>query len=126
MANFHYNTKIIMAAIVQKAYYHSHEGKPLKVLKLSLLVYRVYFTIFLGPLSLVNVIGKHLYGLASTFNVPCSHCHAVNPITTSKEHRSGVRGPLTYDVNTRAVLGCLHVGVSNTRLNNFQPSTFPQ
>jgi len=94
MANLHYNTKIIMAAIMQKAYYHNHEVKPLKVLKIPLLVYSVYFTIFLGPLSLINVIGEQ-HGLASTFNAPCSQCHAVNTIKTSKQHRFGVRGPLT-------------------------------
>ena len=41
-----------------------------------------------------------------------------NTIKTSKEHRSGARGPLTFDVNTRAALGCLHTGVGNTHLNN--------
>jgi len=78
----------------------------------------VYFTIFLGPLSLGNVIEEHQNGLASTFTVLCSQCNAENTIKTSKEHRSGARGPLTFDVNTRAALGCLHAGVGNTHLNN--------
>ena len=56
--------------------------------------------------------------MASIFNVTRNHCKAVNTIKTSKEHRSGARGPLTYDFNTRAALGCLHVGVGNTHLNN--------
>ena len=42
----------------------------------------------------------------------------VNTTKTSKEHRAGARGPLTYDVNTRAALGCLHVGMGNTHLNS--------
>ena len=76
----------------------------------------MYFTIFLhvGPLSLEE---QH-NGLASTFTVLCSQCNAENTIKTSKEHRSGARGPLTFDVNTRAALGCLHTGVGNTHLNN--------
>ena len=37
---------------------------------------------------------------------------------TSSEHRSGQRGPLTQDVNSRAVLGCLHTGIGETHLNN--------
>lgn len=78
----------------------------------------MYFTIFLGPLSLGNVIEEQHSGLASTFTVICSQCNAENTIKTSKEHRSGARGPLTFDVNTRAALGCLHTGVGNTHLNN--------
>lgn len=78
----------------------------------------MYFTIFLGPLSLGNVIGEQHNGLASTFTVLCSQCNVENTIKTSKEHRSGARGPLTFDVNTRAALGCLHTGVGNTHLNN--------
>ena len=78
----------------------------------------MYFTIFLGPLSLGNVIEEQHNGLASTFTVICSQCNVENTIKTSKEHRSGARGPLTFDVNTRAALGCLHTGVGNTHLNN--------
>ena len=37
---------------------------------------------------------------------------------TSNEHRSGQRGPLSQDVNSRAVLGCLHTGIGETHLNN--------
>ncbi|XP_078372624.1 uncharacterized protein LOC144656263 [Oculina patagonica] len=71
-----------------------------------------------GPLSLTNIVSEEHQGLASILNVTCNHCKAVNTVKTSKEHRSGARGPLTYDVNTRAALGCLHVGVGNTHLNN--------
>ena len=37
---------------------------------------------------------------------------------TSLEHRSGQRGPLTHNINSRAVLGCLHTGIGETHLNN--------
>ena len=69
-------------------------------------------------MSLGNVIEEQHNGLASTFTVICSQCNVENTIKTSKEHRSGARGPLTFDVNTRAALGCLHTGVGNTHLNN--------
>jgi len=78
----------------------------------------VYFTIFLGPLSLDNVIEEQHNGLASTFTVLCSQCNAENTITTSKEHRPGAGGPLIFDVNKRAALGCLHTGVGNTHLTH--------
>lgn len=69
-------------------------------------------------MSLGNVFEEEHSGLASTFTVICSQCNAENTIKTSKEHRSGARGPLTFDVNARAALGCLHTGVGNTHLNN--------
>lgn len=37
---------------------------------------------------------------------------------TSSEHRSGQRGPSTHNINSRAVLGCLHTGIGITHLNN--------
>ena len=78
----------------------------------------MYFTILLGPLSLGNVIEEQQNGLASTFTVLCSQCNAENTIKTSKDTRSSAHGPLAFDVNTRAALGCLHTGVGNTHLNN--------
>ena len=78
----------------------------------------MYFTIFLGPLSLGNVIEEQHNGLASTFTVPYRQFNAENTIKISKEHRSGARGPLTFDVNSRAALGRLHTGVGSTHLNN--------
>ena len=78
----------------------------------------MYCTIFLEPLSLGNVIEEQQSGLARKFTVLCSQCNAENTINTSKEQRSGARGPLTFDVNTRAALGYLCTGVGNTHLNN--------
>lgn len=57
-------------------------------------------------------------GLASIFDIKCHLCGKINKIKTSSEHRSGKRGRLTYDINTRAVLGSLHAGIGNTHLNN--------
>ena len=58
------------------------------------------------------------YGLASVFSVTCAACGTENVVKTSNEHRSGQRGSLSHDVNSRAVLGCLHTGIGETHLNN--------
>ena len=52
------------------------------------------------------------------FSVTCAVCGTENVVKTSNEHRSGQRGPLSQDVNSRAVLGCLHTGIGETHLNN--------
>lgn len=57
-------------------------------------------------------------GLASVFSVTCAVCGTENVVKTSSKHRSGQRGPLSQDVNSRAVLGCLHTGIGETHLNN--------
>ena len=45
-------------------------------------------------------------------------CGGKNDVKTSSQHRSGQRGPLTHNINSRAVLGCLHTGIGETHLNN--------
>lgn len=69
-------------------------------------------------MSLHNVKEERRFGLASVFTVSCSSCGEKNNVKTSSEHRSGQRGPPTYNINSRAVLGCLHTGIGNTHLNN--------
>ena len=78
------------------------------------------FTLFSADLSLwnIHVTAEKKCGLASVFSVTCAVCGAENVVKTSSEHRSGQRGPLTQDVNSRAVLGCLHTGIGETHLNN--------
>ena len=71
-----------------------------------------------GPLSLVNIIEEKQSGLGSMFSVKCSFCGHLNEVRSSGEHRAGSHGPLVSDINTRAVLGSLHVGMGNTHLNN--------
>lgn len=71
-----------------------------------------------GPLSLVNIMEEKQSGLSSMFSIKCSFCGHLNEVKSSAEHRSGCRGPLVSDVNTRAVLGSLHAGMGNTHLNN--------
>ena len=41
-------------------------------------------------------------------------CGTENVVQTSSEHRSGQRGPLSHDINSRAVLGSLHTGIGET------------
>lgn len=69
-------------------------------------------------MSLYNVKEERRFGLASVFTVRCSSCGEKNNVKTSSGHKSGQRGPLTHNINSRAVLGCLHTGIGDTHLNN--------
>ena len=66
----------------------------------------------------MTVIEGERHDLASTFLLKCSFCGKHNRITTSGQHRSGLRGPPTFNINTRAALGCLHAGIGQTHINN--------
>lgn len=65
------------------------------------------------------MINERKIGLASSFNIKCIHCGLINKVNTSAEHRTGMRGSLTFDVNSRAALASLHTGIGHTQLNNF-------
>ena len=65
-----------------------------------------------------NITAGKIYGLASVFSVTCAVCDTENVVKTSNEHRSAQRGPPSHDVNSRAVLGCLHTGIGETHQNN--------
>lgn len=58
------------------------------------------------------------YALPSEFSIKSIICGKDNNVNTSKEHRSGKRGPLSHDINSRAVLGSLHTGIGATHLDN--------
>ena len=74
---------------------------------------------FSGPLSIANTVGEAgRNGLSSTLTVKCTHCWNLNNVNTSGQHRAESRGPLARGVNTRAVLGSLHIGIGQTQLNN--------
>ena len=68
-------------------------------------------------MSIHNVKEERRFGLASVFTVCCNSCGEKN-VKTSSEHRSGQRGPPRYNINSRAVLSCLHTRIGNTHLNN--------
>lgn len=65
------------------------------------------------------MVGETRSGLSSVFNIQCSKCGRINNVHTSNHHRTGSRGPKASDINSRAVLGSLHIGVGQTQLNNF-------
>lgn len=74
---------------------------------------------FPGPLSLDNMVGETRSGLSSVFNIQCSKCGEINNVRTSNHHRTGSRGPKASGIDSRAVLGFLHIGVGQTQLKNF-------
>ena len=49
--------------------------------------------------------------------IKCGHCGTLNTVTTSKQHKTGKRGPVAYDVNTRLALGSLNAGIGQTHVN---------
>ena len=69
-------------------------------------------------MSLYNVKEERRFGLASVFTISCSSCGEKNNVKTPSAHRSGQQGALTHNINSRAVLGCLHTGIGETHLNN--------
>ena len=85
----------------------------------EILGYSCYIPKYLGPLFFKNVTEESRHGLASVFSIPCFLCGHLNKIESSEKHRSGKRGPMTFDINTRAALGCLHAGIGESHMNNF-------
>jgi hypothetical protein len=65
-----------------------------------------------------NIIKEDMVGVASILYIKCNLCGKINKVKTSSEHRSGQRGRLTFNINSRAVLGSLQAGIGNTHLNN--------
>ena len=58
-------------------------------------------------LSLSNAVQETRYGFGSVLSVMCRFCGSINNIETSKRHRhdGSKRGPKTFVVNTKAVVG---------------------
>ena len=71
-----------------------------------------------GPLSLVNIVNEKQSGLSHIFTVKCSFCGHNNEVKSSCDHRTGSRGPLASNINTRAALVSLHAGIGNAHPNN--------
>ena len=70
----------------------------------------------------MNIVNEKQCGLSSIFTVKCSFCGHNNDVRSSGEHRTGGRGPLASNINTRAALGSLHAGIGNKHLNNLLPT----
>ena len=66
-----------------------------------------------------NIVYEEMKGLSTVFHIKCKTCGQLNTVNTSEQHRTGKRGPMASDINTRVVLGSLHAGIGQTQLNNF-------
>ncbi|XP_067023731.1 uncharacterized protein [Acropora muricata] len=71
-----------------------------------------------GPLAWKNLVKEDRKGAASVFIVKCHLCGYLNTASTSMQHRTGKRGPLAKDVNTRLALGALNAGIGHTHVNS--------
>ena len=69
----------------------------------------------MGPLDLSNISKDvRAEGSCPVISISCNHCSKVNIIRASDHHRTGKRGPPTFDVNSRAGIGVLHAGIGHT------------
>lgn len=68
-----------------------------------------------GPLDLANTCKDVKTECAcAILRVLCSYCGKYDIIRPSEVHRTGSRGPPTFDVNSRAGFGTLHAGIGYT------------
>ena len=64
--------------------------------------------------SLRNSCNFRNEGVCPVMKVKCARCDHINNIFRPAErHRTGKRGPPTFDVNSRAGLGALHSGIGH-------------
>ena len=54
----------------------------------------------------------------SSFVIKCHLCGTLNTVNTSKQHKTGQRGPKAFDVNSRLALGALNAGIGQTHVNS--------
>ena len=74
----------------------------------------------MGPLEMSNICKDvRAEGMCPVLSIKCAHCSIVNVIRPSEFHRTGKRGPPTYDINSRAGLGALHSGIGHTHYAGF-------
>ena len=64
-----------------------------------------------GPLDLRNSCNVRNEGVCRVIKVKCARCDHINILRQAEHHRTGNRGPPTFDVNSRAGLGALHSGI---------------
>ncbi|XP_052075942.1 uncharacterized protein LOC127714036 [Mytilus californianus] len=67
-------------------------------------------------LALINITSEKNMGYASHLFIQCE-CGQVNKIETSETHVHGKRGPQVYDVNTKAALAMIDVGIGVRQLS---------
>ena len=66
-----------------------------------------------GPLDLRNSCNVRNEGVCPVMKVKCARCDHINILRPAEHHRTGKRGPPTFDVNSRAGLGALHSGIGH-------------
>nr|XP_034320597.1 uncharacterized protein LOC105341150 isoform X2 [Crassostrea gigas] len=88
------------------------EGR--RIVELGYLAKQLFCHLCKTPLHLKDTVRERRYGLGSVLHVQCTNCSAVCPVETGK------RGPTgAFDINTKAALGMIHVGMGPTHLVNF-------
>ena len=72
-----------------------------------------------GPLDLRNSFNVRPEGVCPVLKVKCTQCEFINIVRPAEHHRTGKRGPPTFDANSRAGLGALHCGLGHTHTSGF-------
>ena len=68
-----------------------------------------------GPLDLCNICEDvRAEGVCPVLKVRCCHCMEVNIIRPAEHHRTGKRGPPTFDINSCSGLGAIHTGLGHS------------
>ena len=66
-----------------------------------------------GPLDLRNSCDVRNEGVCPVMKVKCARYDHIDILRPAEHHRTGKRGPPTFDVNSRARLGALHSGIGH-------------
>ena len=66
-----------------------------------------------GPLDLRNSCNVRNEGVCPVMKVKCARCDHINILRPAEHHRTGKRGPPTFDMNSCAGLGALHSGIGH-------------
>ena len=80
-----------------------------------------------GPLDLRNSCNVRIEGVCPVMKVKCARCDHINILRPAQHHRTGKRGPPTFDVNSRTGLGALHSGMGHAHYSGLlsTPETRP-
>ncbi|XP_052680228.1 uncharacterized protein LOC128160995 [Crassostrea angulata] len=85
-----------------------------RIVELGYLAKQLFCHLCKTPLHLIDTVRERRYGLGSVLHVKCTNCSAVCPVETGNRVPTGA-----FDINTKAALGMIHVGMDPTHLVNF-------
>ncbi|KAK2554197.1 hypothetical protein P5673_024556 [Acropora cervicornis] len=71
-----------------------------------------------GPSVWRNFVREDKKEAESVFQIKCEHCGAIDKVLTSKQHKTGKRRPMAYDINIRIALGAHNAGIGQTHVNS--------